>query len=76
MHIKRLINSKLTYISLGFILVPLLEDKMEIKEHKKKKQHYVPQCYLERWAIAGTHQINVYDKNKQQSRINNIEDVA
>ena len=49
---------------------------MNGKEHKKKKQHYVPQCYLERWAMPGTHQINVYDKDKQKPRVNNIEDVA
>ena len=49
---------------------------MKNKERKKKKQHYVPQCYLERWAMPGTHQINVYDKVKQMPRVNNIEDVA
>lgn len=49
---------------------------MENKERKKKKQHYVPQCYLERWAMPGTYQVNVYDKNKQEPRVNNIEDVA
>lgn len=49
---------------------------MNGKERKKKKQHYVPQCYLERWAMPGTHQINVYDKDRQKPRVNNIEDVA
>lgn len=43
---------------------------------RKKKQHYVPQCYLKSWAIEGTHQIHVYDKVKKESRQNNIEDVA
>lgn len=53
-----------------------LEDEMTNKEGKKKKQHYVPQCYLERWAIPDTHQINVFDKFKQEPRKNNISDVA
>jgi len=43
---------------------------------KTKKQHYVPQCYLKAWGIDGRHQVYVYDKEKQESRINNIEDVA
>lgn len=43
---------------------------------KIKKQHYVPQCYLKAWEVDGKHQIYVYDKEKQESRINNIEDVA
>ncbi len=44
--------------------------------NRKKKQHYVPQCYLEQWAIENTHQINVYDKVKKEDRQNNITDVA
>ena len=43
---------------------------------KIKKQHYVPQCYLKAWEVNGKHQIYVYDKEKEESRINNIEDVA
>lgn len=43
---------------------------------KTKKQHYVPQCYLKAWKINEKKQIYVYDKEKQESRINNIEDVA
>ena len=43
---------------------------------KTKKQHYVPQCYLKAWEIDGRHKVYVYDKEKQESRINNIEDVA
>lgn len=42
----------------------------------KKKQHYVPQCYLEAWAVPNTHQVFVYDKNLRQERKNNITDVA
>ena len=41
-----------------------------------KKQHYVPQCYLKAWKINRKNQIYVYDKEKKESRINNIEDVA
>ena len=47
-----------------------------VQEKRKKKQHYVPQCYLESWAIEGTHQIHVYDKKKKETRQNNIQDVA
>lgn len=47
-----------------------------VEEKRKKKQHYVPQCYLEAWAIKGTQQTNVYDKEKRQKRQNNIKDVA
>lgn len=43
---------------------------------KKKKQHYVPQCYLKAWTIPNTNQINVYDKELRVQRINNIIDVA
>ena len=43
---------------------------------KTKKQHYVPQCYLNAWGIAGRHQIHIYDKALDKTRINNIEDVA
>ena len=42
----------------------------------KKKQHYVPQCYLEAWAIPDTHQVFVYDKITKQPRKSNIADVA
>lgn len=43
---------------------------------KKKKQHYVPQCYLEEWAIPDTHQVFAYDKQNQKERKSNILDVA
>lgn len=49
---------------------------MAASQQKKKKQHYVPQCYLEAWAIPGTHQINVYDKELRKPRVSNILDVA
>ncbi len=43
---------------------------------KKKKQHYVPQFYLNAWSIPGSHQTHVYDKKTDSIRINNITDVA
>ena len=43
---------------------------------KTKKQHYVPQFYLNAWGIQGTHQIYVYDKKSEAKRKNNIQDVA
>lgn len=47
-----------------------------MSEKKTKKQHFVPQTYLEHWAISNTHQIYVYDKLKKEKRINNITDIA
>ena len=43
---------------------------------KTKKQHYVPQSYLNAWDISGKHQIYVFDKTSESKRINNIQDVA
>lgn len=43
---------------------------------KKKKQHYVPQCYLNAWVIPDTHQVYVFDKILQTMRRNSIEDIA
>ena len=43
---------------------------------KAKKQHYVPQFYLNAWSIPEKHQIHVYDKSTNAERINNISDVA
>ena len=44
---------------------------------KTKKQHYVPQCYLNAWAMVDKpKQIYVYDKVKDSYRENAIEDVA
>ena len=34
---------------------------------KKKKEHYVPQCYLEKWCIPGSLQVNVFDKEKDEA---------
>jgi len=43
---------------------------------KKKKEHYVPQGYLEKWCIPDSFQVNVFDKEKEETRINHIEDIA
>lgn len=43
---------------------------------EKKKQHYVPQSYLESWAIPGTHQVHVYNKSQRKTYFTNIENVA
>ncbi len=43
---------------------------------KKKKEHYVPQGYLENWCIPGSKQVNVFDKEKDEIRTNSIEDIA
>ena len=43
---------------------------------KKKKEHYVPQGYLEKWCIPGSLQVNVFDKEKDEARTNHIEDIA
>lgn len=45
-------------------------------EKEKKKQHYVPQSYLEHWAIPDKYQVYVYDKRKQRTYVSNIKDVA
>ena len=47
-----------------------------MEKQKKKKQHYVPQCYLEAWAIPGKQQLCVFDKQMRKQRINSISDVA
>lgn len=44
---------------------------------KVKKQHFVPQFYLSRWAIkAGTRQVYVFNKELEKSYISNIQDIA
>ena len=43
---------------------------------KKKKEHYDPQGYLEKWCIPGSLQVNVFDKEKDEARTNHIEDIA
>lgn len=48
----------------------------ENNREKTKKQHYVPRCYLEQWAIPSTYQIHVYDTKTNKFRRNNIRDVA
>ena len=45
-------------------------------EKKTKKQHYVPRCYLENWAIPGKYQVYVFDSEHNSKRINNINDIA
>ena len=42
---------------------------------RTKKQHYVPQCYLNAWSTS-KHQIYVFDKSTESARINSIQDVA
>ena len=49
---------------------------MTQKRKEKKNQHYVPQCYLEAWAITDTHRVYVYDKKTKKSYCSNIEDIA
>ena len=44
--------------------------------NRTKKQHYVPQSYLENWSIPGQHHVYVFDKYKDEVRTNNIEDIA
>lgn len=43
---------------------------------KKKKQHYVPQLYLEKWCMEGKNHTNVYDKIQNDYRDNHIKDIA
>lgn len=47
--------------------------KSTVKE--TKKEHYVPQCYLERWKNSKGY-VAVYDKKLKMSRGNNIKDIA
>ncbi len=49
---------------------------MSEKSKKTKKQHYVPRCYLEAWAIPSTYQVHVYDRALDKTRISSIYDVA
>lgn len=43
---------------------------------EKKKQHFVPQCYLEKWAVPGKYQVYVYNKEQKKPYSASIEDVA
>jgi len=49
---------------------------MSKQKQKTKKQHYVPRCYLDAWAIPNTYQVHVYDKKMDKTRINSINDIA
>ena len=48
----------------------------DINSKEKKKQHYVPKCYLENWALPHKHQVYVYDKIKKTIYPSNIDDIA
>lgn len=41
-----------------------------------KKQHFVPQTYLENWAIPNTESVFVYDKHEKKSYQSSIKDIA
>lgn len=43
---------------------------------EKKKQHFVPRSYLERWAIPGRYQVYVYNKQQKKPYPASIYDVA
>ena len=43
---------------------------------EKKKQHFVPQCYLENWQTSNEHHIFMYDKITQKISRPDIKDVA
>ena len=43
---------------------------------EKKKQHFVPRSYLERWAIHGKYQVYVYNKQQKKPYPASIYDVA
>lgn len=43
---------------------------------EKKKQHFVPRSYLERWSVPGKYQVYVYNKQQKKSYPASIYDVA
>lgn len=43
---------------------------------EKKKQHFVPRSYLERWAIPGKYQVYVYNKQQKKLYTASINDIA
>lgn len=43
---------------------------------EKKKQHFVPRCYLERWAVPGKYQVFVFNKQQKKTYPASIYDVA
>jgi len=49
---------------------------MSERIQKTKKQHYVPRCYLDAWAVPNKYQVHVYDLKTDMQRISNINDIA
>lgn len=43
---------------------------------EKKKQHYVPRCYLEQWSVPEKYQVFVYNKQQEKTYPASINDVA
>ena len=43
---------------------------------EKKKQHYVPRCYLEAWKTKDKYQTYVYNKKLKKAYLSNLHDVA
>ena len=43
---------------------------------EKKKQHFVPRSYLERWTIPGKYQVYAYNKQQKKSYLASINDIA
>ena len=43
---------------------------------EKKKQHFVPRSYLERWSIPGKYQVYVYNKKEKRPYVASILDIA
>lgn len=48
----------------------------DLNANMTKKEHVVPQCYLEAWTRTGSKQVFVFDKLRKMYRQNSIEDVA
>ena len=40
---------------------------------EKKKQHYVPQAYLENWSVPNKHQVYVYNKTQRKTYLTGID---
>ena len=43
---------------------------------EKKKQHYVPQAYLESWSVPDKHQVYVYNKMQRKTYLTGIDNIA